>query len=336
MTTWEPVEGDKPPLFIRFYVTFLICLPDATHSVRYGIRTNRQSLQCRDQRCCFLCTVYRVDSSPGPQYHIDAKITRFGKDGTPAYSMLGRMKAQSKLLLLIIFSIILFALDTAWYAVSTVALNIRPLSTYGAVFCSLEELFQTPGPGAYIPERAPPCNLQHRPPSYTMGSRTFYRTTDSVPAPNKYSLPPLLGSHVPNKLASASYTISSTYSTRGSSVDLAKTPGPCRYNSTDPSVYLPRQPAFSMLGRHSLLRNATTTPGPGTYNPEKVTVHKAQAPAYSLGIRHSEFVTPLIVNISDWPSIASAKQIYNSSKKMSDRIQRERTFISTATNYYIS
>lgn len=42
--------------------------------------------------------VYCVDSSPGPQYHIDAKITRFGRDGTPAYSILGRVKAQSKFL----------------------------------------------------------------------------------------------------------------------------------------------------------------------------------------------------------------------------------------------
>lgn len=186
-------------------------------------------------------------------------------------------------------------------------LNIRPLSTlhhmvlmvYITVFCSLEELFQTPGPGAYSPEKAPSCNLQRRPPSYTMGSRTYYRSMDSVPAPNKYCLPPLLGPHVPNKPASASYTISSSYNTGGPSVDLAKTPGPCRYNSTDPSVYLSRQPAFSMLGHHSLPRDATTTPGPGTYNPEKVTVHKARAPAYSLGIRHSEFVTPLIVNVSD-------------------------------------
>ncbi|XP_038572916.1 outer dense fiber protein 3-like protein 2b [Micropterus salmoides] len=200
--------------------------------------------------------MYCVDSSPGPQYHIDAKITRFGRDGTPAYSMLGRIKAQ-------------------------------------------RELFQTPGPGAYSPEKAPPCNLQRRPPSYTMSSRTHYRSIDSVPAPNKYCLPPLMGSQVPNKPASASYTMSGSYSTGGPSVDLAKTPGPCRYNSTDPSVYLPRQPAFSMLGRHSFPRDATKKPGPGTYNPEKVTVHKARAPAYSLGIRHSEFVTPLVVNVSD-------------------------------------
>nr|XP_020462731.1 outer dense fiber protein 3-like protein 2 isoform X1 [Monopterus albus] len=200
--------------------------------------------------------VYYIDSSPGPLYHVDAKITRFGKDGTPAYSMLGRMKTQ-------------------------------------------KELFQTPGPGAHSPEKTPPCNLQRRAPSYTMGSRTNYRTIDSVPAPNKYSLPPVMGPQIPNKPASASYTISGSYSTRGPSVDLAKTPGPCRYNSTDPSIYLPRQPAFSMLGRRSFPRNATKKPGPGAYSPEKVTVHKARAPAYSLGIRHSEFVTPLVVYVSD-------------------------------------
>ncbi|KAM4575653.1 outer dense fiber protein 3-like protein 2b isoform 1-T1 [Fundulus diaphanus] len=198
-----------------------------------------------------------VDSSPGPQYHVDAKMTRFGKDGTPAYSMLSRTKGQ------------------------------------------IEELFSTPGPGAYSPEKAPPCNLQRRPPSYTMGSRTRYRSADSVPAPNKYTLPPLLGPRIPNKRASASYTMPGTFSTGGPSVDLAKTPGPCRYNSTDPSVYLRRQPAFSMLGRHNLPKEKSKNPGPGTYNPEDVTAHRTRAPAYSMGVRHSEFVTPLVVGFSD-------------------------------------
>ncbi|MEQ2187277.1 hypothetical protein GOODEAATRI_003018 [Goodea atripinnis] len=128
-----------------------------------------------------------------------------------------------------------------------------------------------------------------------MGSRTRYCGVDTVPAPNKYSLPPLLGPHVPNKRASASYTMPRTFSTGGPSVDLAKTPGPCRYNSTDPSVYLPRQPAFSMLGRHNLPKDKTEKPGPGTYNPENVMAHKTRAPAYSMGVRHSEFVTPLAV-----------------------------------------
>ncbi|XP_054645318.1 outer dense fiber protein 3-like protein 2b isoform X1 [Dunckerocampus dactyliophorus] len=201
-------------------------------------------------------SMFRVDCSPGPRYHVDAKVTRLGRDGAPAYSILGRAKAQ-------------------------------------------KELFQTPGPGSYSPEKAPPCNLQRRPPSYTMGVRTHYRAVDSVPAPNKYSLPPLMGSHIPNKAAGASYSMSAAFSKGGPSVDLAKTPGPCRYNGTDPSVYLPRPPAFSMLGRHSLPTDATKKPGPGAYHPERVTAHKARAPAFSMGVRHSEFVTPLIVTISD-------------------------------------
>ncbi|XP_061636495.1 outer dense fiber protein 3-like protein 2b isoform X2 [Phyllopteryx taeniolatus] len=202
-------------------------------------------------------SMYCVDSSPGPQYHIDAKMTRLGRDGTPAYSMLGRTKAQKR-------------------------------------------LFHTPGPGSYSPEKAPLCGLQRQPPSYTMGSRTQYRTIDSVPAPNNYTLPPLMGSHIPNKPAGASYTMSAAFSQGGPSVDLAKTPGPCRYNSTHPSVYLPRPPAFSMLGRHGVKKkDGTEKPGPGTYNPEKVTAHKARAPAFSMGIRHSEFVTPLVITISD-------------------------------------
>ncbi|MBN3303200.1 OD3L2 protein, partial [Amia calva] len=200
--------------------------------------------------------MYSVDSSPGPQYHIDAKMTRFGRDGTPAYSMLGRVR-------------------------SSVA------------------MFQTPGPGAYSPESAPPLNRQRRPPSYTMGSRTRYRSTDAVPAPNRYTLPALLGSRVPTKPASASYTVAGRTKSGGPSEDLSQTPGPGRYNSTDPSIYLPRQPAFSMLGRHDVPSDATKKPGPGTHNAERVLAHKPRAPAYSLGIRHSEFMTPLVIDVTD-------------------------------------
>lgn len=41
---------------------------------------------------CALCfsAVVSVDSSPGPRYHIDAKVTRFGRMETPSYSILGR------------------------------------------------------------------------------------------------------------------------------------------------------------------------------------------------------------------------------------------------------
>lgn len=77
------------------------------------------------------------------------------------------------------------------------------------------------------------------------------------------------------------------------------TPGPGRYNSTDPSVYLNRQPSFSMQSRHNIPIDATRKPGPGTHSPEKVTAHLPRAPSFSLGVRHSEFVTPLIVDVLD-------------------------------------
>uniref|UniRef100_A0A8C1V703 Outer dense fiber of sperm tails 3-like 2a n=1 Tax=Cyprinus carpio TaxID=7962 RepID=A0A8C1V703_CYPCA len=173
-----------------------------------------------------------VDSSPGPQYHVDAKMTRFGRDGTPSYSMLGRKKKTA---------------DT----------------------------FQTPGPGAYSPEKAPPLNLHHKPPSYTMAFRTRYRT------------------------ASASFTMSARRKAGGPSEDLSMTPGPGRYNSTEPSVYLNRQPSFSLQSRCNIPTDATRKPGPGTHSPEKVTAHLPRAPSFSMGVRHSEFVTPLIVDVLD-------------------------------------
>lgn len=46
------------------------------------------------------------------------------------------------------------------------------------------EIFQTPGPGAYSPEKVPPLG-HRRPPVYTISTRTRYRTVDPVPAPNR-------------------------------------------------------------------------------------------------------------------------------------------------------
>lgn len=53
------------------------------------------------------------------------------------------------------------------------------------LFIFTGEMFQTPGPGAYSPEKASP--LSTRPPSYTIGSRTRYRSVDAVPAPNRWT-----------------------------------------------------------------------------------------------------------------------------------------------------
>ncbi|KAI4886277.1 hypothetical protein NFI96_010604 [Prochilodus magdalenae] len=214
-----------------------------------------------------------VDSSPGPLYHVDAKITRHGRDGTPSYSMLGRKKLSGD------------------------AFDDTKSSTF--LFPVLADTFQTPGPGAYSPEKAPPLNGQRQPPSYTMAFRTRYRSTDAVPAPNRYTLPYLLGSYVPNKPSSASYSMSARRKTGAPSEDLAMTPGPGHYNSTDPSTYLSRQPSFSIQSRHSIPSDATRKPGPGTYSPERIVAHLPRPPSFSLGVRHSEFVTPLVIDVTD-------------------------------------
>lgn len=68
--------------------------------------------------------MYCVDSSPGPKYHIDAKITRFGRDGTPAYSMLGRMKAESKFQFsMVTISVILSAVSVSQNNLYVVVMN---------------------------------------------------------------------------------------------------------------------------------------------------------------------------------------------------------------------
>ncbi len=223
------------------------------------------------------------------------------------------------------------------------------------VFMFTGELFQTPGPGAYSPEKAPPVGAHRRPPSYTIATRTRYRSVDAVPAPNRwralhsstekfsslalsnififepvlhiswdelaltkwniseaqfwyrncflpssYSLPNLLGCQVPNKSSSASYSLSGRRKVGAPSEDLSKSPGPAKYSSINPDVYRQRQPSFSMQSRTKRPNYSTAIPGPGTYNPEKFNVHLRKAPSFTLGVRHSEFVTPLVVQVTDW------------------------------------
>ncbi|MEQ2310804.1 hypothetical protein AMECASPLE_013061 [Ameca splendens] len=200
-----------------------------------------------------------IDSSPGPRYYIGDKVTRFGRTETPSFSISGRGRQIGK----------------------------------------KDELFQTPGPGAYSPERAPPLNAHLRPPSYTIGERTRYRSMDPVPAPNSYTLPDLLGPQVPHKPASSSYSFSGRRTVGSPSEDLSKTPGPGQYRSTDPDIYRQRQPSFTMQSRTKRLNYSSVVPGPGTYNPEKTYRHLHKSPSFTMGIRHSEFVTPLVVNVTD-------------------------------------
>ncbi|KAF7201516.1 outer dense fiber protein 3-like protein 2a isoform X2 [Nothobranchius furzeri] len=197
-----------------------------------------------------------VDSSPGPKYHVGGQVTRFGRIESPSYSIKGR----------------------------------------GRRIVNKEDLNQTPGPGSYSPERAPPLNSQ-RPPCYTIGTRTRYRSADPVPGPNRYTLPDLMGPQIPHKPSSASYSFSGRRKVGAPSEDLAKTPGPGQYGSTNPDIYRQRQPSFSMQSRTKRLSYSSTVPGPGAYSPEKTYGQLHKSPSFSMGIRHSEFVVPLMVHV---------------------------------------
>ncbi|TKS86817.1 Cytokine receptor-like factor 1 [Collichthys lucidus] len=194
-------------------------------------------------------TMISVDSSPGPRYHIDSKVTRFGRMETPSYSILGR----------------------------------------GRRIGHQSVLHQTPGPGAYSPEKAPPLGLHQRPPSYTIGSRTRYRSVDAVPGTQQ----------IPNKTASASYSFSGRRKVGAPSEDLSMSPGPAKYNIINPDVYRQRQPSFSMQSRTKRPNYSFAIPGPGAYSPEKFHLHLPKPPSCTLGVRHSEFVTPLVVDVVD-------------------------------------
>lgn len=125
------------------------------------------------------------------------------------------------------------------------------------------------------------------------------KTGDATPSPNSYTLPQLLGPKVPNKSSSSSYSMTARAKAGGFSEDLAKTPGPGRYHTIEPNSVKNKAPQYSMLGRSYMPGDSTRKPGPGAYSPEKVYVNKRKAPSFSLGIRHSEFVTPLILDVSD-------------------------------------
>ena len=168
--------------------------------------------------------MFKKDSSPGPGYFIDARISRYGRDGNPSYSILGRQKDPSKC--------------HAHLAKST---SIIPI--INSLDC-----FKTPAPGTYSPEKVHPQGERHAP-VYSMGQRSRYRKQDTVPSANSYTLPQLIGSKVPSKQSSAAFSMTGRSKTGNFAEDLAKTPGPGRYNGVDPNVTGKKAPGYSMLGR---------------------------------------------------------------------------------------
>ena len=60
--------------------------------------------------------------------------------------------------------------------------------------------FKTPSPGTYTPEKVHPQGERHAP-IFSMGTRTRRRKLDHNPAPNRYTLPKMLGSAQPNRVS---------------------------------------------------------------------------------------------------------------------------------------
>ena len=184
--------------------------------------------------------MFRKDGSPGPGYFVDPTISRFGRDGNPSYSILGRQKDPSE------FTDCGACLYQVWSMMLTISYSLFSIDS-----------FNSPSPGAYYPEQVHPQGEKHAP-VYSMGARTRYRKRDATPSPNSYTLPSLLGSKVPNKMASSAYSMAGRPVTGSFSEDLAKTPGPGRYDQTVGDVYCRKAPNYSMLGRR--------TKGGGVFN----------------------------------------------------------------------
>ena len=72
---------------------------------------------------------------------------------------------------------------------------------------------------------------------------------DSTPAPNVYTIPTFLGSRIPTKMNSASFSMTGRSKTGGFSEDLARAPGPGAYQHVRPDVTKRKAPGYSMLGR---------------------------------------------------------------------------------------
>ncbi|XP_074662415.1 ciliary microtubule associated protein 1A-like [Tubulanus polymorphus] len=155
--------------------------------------------------------------------------------------------------------------------------------------------FQTPGPGAYSPEKAGPSAYRNHP-IHSFGCRHKSRKADQSPAPNNYSLPQMVGKTPQSMKKSAPcYSLTGRQTTGSFHEDLQKTPGPGTYNTVDPNLYKVKQPLHSMTSRHVMPGDSTMKPGPGAHSPEKVWSHKTMEPSYSFGIRHSQYLAPLII-----------------------------------------
>ncbi|KAF3688917.1 Outer dense fiber protein 3-B [Channa argus] len=158
--------------------------------------------------------------------------------------------------------------------------------------------FQAPGPGHYSPESSGK-SVFHSAPAYSLSGRSKYVSINKTPGPASYSLPPVLGPKTIATSAVPSYSLCGRSKCGSFHEDLKKTPGPAAYNVVDPRVYRKKPPQYSMTGRNFTPGETTNKPGPGAHYPEHVTFTRAKAPSFSFGLRHSEYILPVVVDLSE-------------------------------------
>lgn len=131
-------------------------------------------------------------------------------DGTPEYSMLARQKDLSKIYILRG----IFYLSVKRHKVRVVSVMYQQVKVFSPEcietleFFFSSDTFKVPSPGLYSPEKVHPQGERHAP-QYSISARTKMRRIDQNPAPNKYTLPPIIGNKQPNKMAAPVYVMTS-------------------------------------------------------------------------------------------------------------------------------
>ena len=109
----------------------------------------------------------------------------------------------------------------------------------------------------------------------------------------------LIGSGVPNKCSSASYSLHTRNKVGAPDEDLAKTPGPAAYCTTDNNVIHNKNPVWSLRSRCKSMTNVmASNPAPNAYG-HRGFPDKRSSAKFSMGVKHSEYAMPLIIDAMD-------------------------------------
>lgn len=148
--------------------------------------------------------------------------------------------------------------------------------------------FVTPSPAHYNPEKSD-GSVHEISPKFTFGHKGKDAKLDDIPAPNKYTIPGLVGSNVRegSKKGAPAFSMSQ----RNKLPPPPKTPGPGAYKIIDEDMVKAKSPKYTFSPRYEIPSDKTKVPGPGAFSPEKVKLD--ESPAVSFGIRHSPYVSYL-------------------------------------------